>query len=293
MKKGLWALVCVVAVVTGAIPLTGEMLRSYTWYGELVSVDAASKSVTVKAQVRPAVTKYATAYKPGEKLMVVWAPLKGEADIIVYAPKLELMKNLEQGYLLPVEFVSLDAAAGSLVFKTVVPDSVLQSVQSVAPGSWIKATAPVEQKGQAAVVTTAMASAKPNIVLPTPVAPTVDDAAGGRMRGRPRVDAPTTSTSAPGLPGAWVISGTLRGNVYQSQCTFELAQTKIGGMCGGNPVTGELSGNKVKFSHTINLGGVDFTLVHEGTIEEGGKSMKGTMGDPAHAFSADFSGTKS
>src|SRR3989442_1607619 len=81
--------------------LGGGMLRaqvhSYTWYAELASVDPAAKTMTVKTQMRPAVGNYVGSYKPGDKLMLTWVPIKGESDTVIYAPKYDVMKGIDDG----------------------------------------------------------------------------------------------------------------------------------------------------------------------------------------------------
>src|SRR5260221_14374398 len=125
--KGLRGLVAATACasVSGVTDPTigAQTARSFAWYGELVSVDHVANTVTVKAQVRDAVTRYVGDYKPGDQLMLTWVPVKGETDTVIYAPKVEVMKGIDQGYTLPAEFVWANTARNTLPFKTVVPNA--------------------------------------------------------------------------------------------------------------------------------------------------------------------------
>src|ERR1700676_3672166 len=92
---------CTVALAVTAQTIGAQTARSFTWYGELVSVDQGGKTITVKAQIRDAVTRYLDDYKPGDKLMLTWVPVKGETDTVIYAPKVEVMKGIDEGYIFP------------------------------------------------------------------------------------------------------------------------------------------------------------------------------------------------
>ena len=64
---------------------------------------------------------------------------------MLYAPKYETMEGIDEGSILPVDFVSADLDANLLTFRIPVPDSVLCSIASVQPGTWIKVTTPMQQ----------------------------------------------------------------------------------------------------------------------------------------------------
>jgi hypothetical protein len=293
MTKGRVALAavtaCAAALAISAGIVGAQGARSYAWYGELVGVDKAAKTITVKAQVREAVGRYVGEYKPGDKLMLTWVPIKGEADTVIYAPKYEVMKGIDEGYLLPVEFVSADTANKSLTFKTQVSDAVLQSIGSVAPGKWIKVVTPMQQPKEIAALTTAAAAEKPDL-KPPPPPPPPPPADGGRGRGRGGA-APAAAGGA-GLPGTWTIEASLAGNAISQDCTFAVDGAKVAGKCssqlGDAEVTGDVDGNNVKFQYNVSVGGNDLQFVYAGTMD--GTKMKGTM--TVFGMSADFTGTK-
>ena len=100
--------------------------------------------------------------------MLTWVPVEGEADTIIYTPKYEVMKGIEDGYILPAEFVSADTDNNSLTFRTSVPDGMLASIAGVQAGQWIRVTAPMHQPEEIALLTSAVAAERPNLVPPPP-----------------------------------------------------------------------------------------------------------------------------
>ena len=123
--------------------------RTYFWYAQMVSLDAGTKTITAKAPIQDAVTQYAGQFKPGEKIMILWSANAGKPETgpVLYAAKLPEMRasKIDSGYIVPVEFVSLDTATKSLTFKVAAPDTALAALKSVAAGQWMKVTASMSQ----------------------------------------------------------------------------------------------------------------------------------------------------
>jgi hypothetical protein len=301
------AAAAVALCAAGAGVLDAQAPRSYTWYAELASIDQSTKTITVTVQIRDGVTTYVGSYKPGDKLMLTWVPIKGETDTVIYAPKYEVMKGIDEGYILPVEFVSADPAKHSLTVKTSAPDAVLQSVRAVQPGKWIKVVVPMQQPKDTAALTSAAVAEKPDLKPPPPPpAPTpTADATGGRGRGRgqggaqagaaaPAAGAPAAAGGAP-VAGTWTISSQLAGNAVTSECTFALEGPKITGSCGGGPlgkadVTGVVNGVNVSFEYSVTYSGMPLTFAYVGTIDPGTNELKGTV--TVFGMTGDFTGKK-
>ena len=55
------------------------------------------------------------------------------------------MEGIDEGYILPVDFVSADLDAGLLTFQIPLSESVFSSMGSVQPGDWIRVTTPMQQ----------------------------------------------------------------------------------------------------------------------------------------------------
>ena len=163
IRRKLVGAACAAACALGAGMLSAQEARSYAWYAELVAVDQAAKTMTVTAQTREAVNRYVGNYEPGDKLMLAWVPVEGEADTIIYTPKYEVMRGIEDGYILPAEFVSADTDNNSLTFRTSVPDGMLASIAGVQAGQWIRVTTPMHQPEEIAVLTSAVAAERPNL----------------------------------------------------------------------------------------------------------------------------------
>jgi hypothetical protein len=288
--------------------LDAQAPRSYTWYAELASLDQGARTITVKVQIRDGVTSYVSGYKPGDKLMLTWVPIKGEADTVIYAPKYEVMKGIDEGYILPVEFVSADPASHSLTVKASAPDAVLQSIRSVQPGKWIKIVAPMQQPRDTAALTSAAAAEKPDLKPPPPPpapTPTADARGGGRGRGRGQAgaaaDGAAAASPAPAaggggpIAGTWAISSQIGGNAAGSECTFVVEGTKITGTCGAGQlgkadVTGEVNGANVSFEYSLTYGGMPLTFAYTGTLDPATNALKGTV--TVFGMTGDFTGTK-
>ena len=130
--------------------------RTYVWFAELVSFDTSAKTMTVKGAVNEAVAKYIDRFKPGQHIVLVWTAdnAKPESGPVRYIESYEAMKgsNVDQGYILPAEFVSADAAARTITFRATVPAAAVQTLTAIQPGRSIASTTPMSQPSETAVI---------------------------------------------------------------------------------------------------------------------------------------------
>jgi hypothetical protein len=272
--------------------LRAQAARSYTWYAQLASVDQSAKTITVTIQTRESVGLYVGGYKAGDKLMLTWVPIKNESDTVIYAPKYEVMKGIDEGYILPADFVSADVNAHTMTVKVAATDAVLQSVRSIQPAQWIKVVTPMQQPTQVAALTSAAGSTKPDLKPPPP--PAAPPAQAGRGRGRGQAAAGDAPTGGGSVAGTWTVSAQLGGNPVNSECTFTLEGTKIAGSCnlgrGKADVSGEVTGSDIHFSYNVNTNGMSLDFVYTGTIDAAANTMKGTV--TVYGMTSDFTATK-
>lgn len=144
--------------------------RTYVWFADLVSFDSAAKTMTAKSAVNEAVAKYLDRFKPGQRIVLVWTAdnAKSETGPIRYIEAYETMKGsgVNLGYILPAEFVTADAAARTVTFKTTVPETAIQALTAIRPGRSIAVTTPMSQPSEAAVIASIAASDHPQPTLP-------------------------------------------------------------------------------------------------------------------------------
>ena len=131
--------------------------RTYVWQAELVSFDSASKTMTAKAAVNEAVVKYLDRFKPGQRVVLIWTAdnSKPETGPVRYIENYDAMKsaNVNQGYMLPAEFVAGDTSARTVTFKAGVPDAAAQALTAAPPGRSISVTSPMAQPSEAGIIT--------------------------------------------------------------------------------------------------------------------------------------------
>ena len=271
----------------GFAPQAGAQPPSadYSWYGEVVSFDQAAKTATVQLQTQPQVSSYAGDFKPGEKLVLVWAPILGEADRLLYVARADVMEHVDLGYILRAEFVSADTTANTLTVKTAAPDGAAAVLQG-ATAKWIKATMPKDQADGKGIAMVAL-SAKPDLKLPEPP---------------PEEKAATANPTGPlsNLAGTWTVETSLvtpldLGVSITNECAIAQEGTKLTASCksgqgGVAPLTGEVAGNTVKFSIHADLMGTELELAFSGTVEPDGKKMSGILS--VFGMDSDFSGIK-
>jgi hypothetical protein len=114
---------------------------TYTWSGELVSVDATAMKMTVKARVayQEAVSELKQ-FKPGESVWVVWSGVYDQPDAVRQLRRGEANRKIAENLMLPAELVSPEAPNQYITIRVKVPETILTAIRTVKPGDWVSVT---------------------------------------------------------------------------------------------------------------------------------------------------------
>jgi hypothetical protein len=142
-------------LVLGAIAFLGasasraDEAASYTWSAELVAVDTAANTVTVKSRLVEEAGKVAD-LEPGDAAMLTWTGLNIAAGIRA------LERGTKSSYdrmTMPVEYVSSELDGRYIVFEVPIPAGDAAAIQMLEPGAWVTATSPHLPKDKTEAVT--------------------------------------------------------------------------------------------------------------------------------------------
>jgi hypothetical protein len=147
MSKGLSRIAAVAAVlVLGAPTIGGAQLPqatsdTYTWSGELVSVDTTAMTMTVKSRVayQEAISELKR-FTPGQPVWVVWSGLHDHSDAVRQVRRVEAHRKIEENLVLPAELASAEAPNQYVTIRVKVPASSLTAIKAVKPGEWVTVT---------------------------------------------------------------------------------------------------------------------------------------------------------
>ncbi len=233
---------------------------AFGWYAEVVSFDAATRTLTAKARVEPHVAARATRFKSGDRVVLSWTAYKGEADAVRSVTG-EKATAAESGYLVRAKFVGVDGE--TMTFATTVPVAVATTLGSAKAGTPVRVAAPLVQPGPDAVITAvALGKTAPARPAPAVVAKAVE--------------------SARQMAGAWEVSTNMMGNAIKLVCTFTQDGSKLGGTCNGPgpfanlPASGKIDGDDVSFGFAISQP-VSLTLLHRGKLDGAGAKVEGEL----------------
>jgi hypothetical protein len=114
---------------------------TYTWLGELVSVDAAARTMTVKSRVayNEALSDLKQ-FKAGERIWVVWSGVSDSSDAVRQFRRPEPNGKITEPLVLPAELVSPEAANQHVTLRVRVPEASMAAVARVKPGEWVRVT---------------------------------------------------------------------------------------------------------------------------------------------------------
>ena len=114
---------------------------TYTWNGELVSLDTTAKTMTVKSRVayQEAISELKH-FKAGDRVWIVWSGMHDSSDAVRQVRRSGTGSKIDENLVLPAELVSTEAPNQSLTIRVTVPENALAAIKTVKPGEWVTVT---------------------------------------------------------------------------------------------------------------------------------------------------------
>ena len=143
-----WVQVAVVAAVLtiggpglGAAQTSQTKSDTFTWNGELVSIDTTAKTMTVKSRLayQEAISELKH-FKAGDRVWIVWSGIHDSSDAVRQVRRSETGRKIDETLVLPAELVSTEAPNQYITIRVQLPESALSAIKSVKPGEWVTVT---------------------------------------------------------------------------------------------------------------------------------------------------------
>jgi hypothetical protein len=114
---------------------------TYTWNGELVSLDTTAKTMTVKSRAayQEAISELKH-FKAGDRVWIVWSGIHDFSDAVRHIRRPETGRKIDEDLVLPAELVSTEAPNQYVTLRAKVPESGLAAIATVKPGQWVTVT---------------------------------------------------------------------------------------------------------------------------------------------------------
>jgi hypothetical protein len=124
-----------------ATPSPQSANDTFTWVGELVSVDGAARTLTVKSRVayQEALSELKQ-FKAGDPVWVVWSGVSDHSDAVRQFRRPDAGRQITETLMMPAELVSPEATNQYVTLRVKVPDAGLAAIRDVKPGEWITVT---------------------------------------------------------------------------------------------------------------------------------------------------------
>ena len=143
---------CYLALVTMLVLGTATVMGTqsgqsandtFTWSGELVSVDTAARTMTVKARVayQEALSEL-DRFNAGQPVWVVWSGVGDYSDAVRQFKRPEATHTASDRLVIRAELVSPHATNQYVTLRVKVPEASLVAIKSVKPGEWVTVTSP-------------------------------------------------------------------------------------------------------------------------------------------------------
>ena len=146
VTKGIQTAVLVIALTIGVSVLSLAQSSqpkgdTYTWNGELVSLDTTAKTMTVKSRVayQEAISELKH-FKAGDRVWILWSGIHDSSDAVRQVRRSEAGRKIEEDLVLPAELVSTETPNPYLTIRIKVPESAVAAIKTVKPGEWVTVT---------------------------------------------------------------------------------------------------------------------------------------------------------
>ncbi len=130
------------ASVVGLAQSSQTKIDTYTWNGELVSLDTTAKTMTVKCRV--AYDEAVSAlkhFKAGDRVWIVWSGVHDYSDAVRQVRRPETGGKVDENLVLPAELISTEAPNQYITIRVKVPETALSAIKTVKSGEWVTVTA--------------------------------------------------------------------------------------------------------------------------------------------------------
>jgi hypothetical protein len=114
---------------------------TYTWNGELVSLDTTAMTITVKSRVayQEAISELKH-FKADDRVWIVWSGVQDSSDAVRQVRRSETGRKIDENLVLPAELTSTEAPNSYITIRVKVPESRLAAIKAVKPGEWVMVT---------------------------------------------------------------------------------------------------------------------------------------------------------
>ena len=129
------------APVLGVAQSSQTKSDTFTWNGELVSLDTTAKTMTVKSRVayQEAVSELKH-FKAGDRVWIVWSGVHDYSDAVRQVRRYETGRKIDDPLVLPAELVSTEAPSQYITIRVTLPESALAALKTVKAGEWVTVT---------------------------------------------------------------------------------------------------------------------------------------------------------
>lgn len=148
----------------GAPTQAAPQLRAgdtYLWHGELVALDPASRTLTVKARLLRQAAADVERLNPGDRVLLTWSGQDIHAGAVRRVTKYDPGQQIIEFFALPAELSSRDVSGDMITVKVRVPEASVGAVKGIKPTQWVTLMAHQRPKSDADVIATVSAYAKP------------------------------------------------------------------------------------------------------------------------------------
>ena len=146
MRNQFGYILALVTLLAMGSPVKGEQSTqpakdTFTWVGELVSVDGTARTMTVKSRIAyQEALSGLKQFKAGEPVWVVWSGVSDHGDAVWQFRRPGAHSEITESLVTRAELVSPEVTDQYVTLRVKVPEAGLSAIRSLKPGEWVTVT---------------------------------------------------------------------------------------------------------------------------------------------------------
>ena len=121
----------------GAPPPQLQSGETYLWHGELVSLDSATRALTVRTRLLRQAATDVERLNPGDRILLRWSGQDTHAGVVRRVTRHNPAERVQDFFALPVELVSRDVSGDQITVRVRVPEASMGAIKGLKPTEWV------------------------------------------------------------------------------------------------------------------------------------------------------------
>jgi len=111
--------------------------ETYLWHGELVSLDPATRALTIRTRLLRQAATDVERLNPGDRVLLTWSGQDTHAGAVRSVTRHDPAQRIQDFFALPAELASRDVKGDQITVRVLVPEASMGAIKGLKPTEWV------------------------------------------------------------------------------------------------------------------------------------------------------------